>query len=102
MMNSDRCVYYISIGNSDDKLVQTEWAQYCYQVHRVVSNSGPMYGEWYSPSNSSYQNACFCVEIPNDDAVERLRVSLSILCRSFGQDSIAFASAKAEFIVGAE
>ncbi|MEU1883404.1 hypothetical protein ABZ470_39375 [Streptosporangium sp. NPDC020072] len=90
---------YVSIGNSDDKLTQREWARFVqdtgYAVHRQARE---VHGVWLSPPDWEYQNACFCLEIPRDE-VRFLKAELAGLCETYRQDSIAWAEAPAtEFI----
>jgi len=86
-------VVYISIGNSDDKLTQTEWSRY-HRAWRaaVAKHAARTHGAWTSPSTAPWQNACLCVEIcPGQEAA--LREELTALRRLFRQDSIAWAEA---------
>lgn len=89
---------YISIGNSDDKLTQFEWAEF-YEATRLTlrEHATRMHGAWMSLPNDPWQNACWCIEVPDDQAAE-LRKKLAALCPSYGQDSIAWAEAKTEFL----
>lgn len=91
--------YYISIGNSDDKLSQAEWARY---IHELVDEIVPQfstrcYGVWFCLPDSKYQNMCVAIEIPDTNLVP-LRLRLSALCQSFRQDEIALARAEVEFV----
>jgi hypothetical protein len=91
---------YISIGNSDDKLPQVEWAAYAGHVMGTIRRAAAtVHGEWTSFPLSSYQNACWCVEI-EPAAVEPLKRSLASAAQLFRQDSIAWAEVTTEFIPG--
>lgn len=81
---------YISIGNSDDKLTQKEWSEYCAELLFIVE-SGMMertYGVWYSAPDSKFQSMCVAVECPQERVMD-LRFHLSELCKKYRQDSIA-------------
>lgn len=83
---------YVSIGNSDDKLTQDEWAAFLIEVERAVRRwGGWIHGVWYSAPVSSWQNACFCFEIHNEWAEERQVQELRGIARKYRQDSIAWA-----------
>jgi hypothetical protein len=98
-------IVYISIGNSDDKLSQDEWASFWAQTNSMIADTADeMHGIWMSSPNSPYQNACWCVELDEDmldrDKNERLlRIGLAGLAKAYKQDSIAWAEVKeTEFI----
>ncbi|MFC4146595.1 hypothetical protein ACFO0M_10040 [Micromonospora mangrovi] len=92
-------VAYISIGNSDDKLTQREWADFVWRVALAVQEAseyagGGVHGQWMSLPADSWQNACWALQLPADPApVDRLRAILAGLAAEFRQDSIAWALA---------
>ena len=89
---------YASIGNSDDKLTQREWADYADQFMHLISGAAEqVHGRWYSSPASPFQNACVCFEIA-PAAVDLLQDALTDLRRRYRQDSIAWATAATEFI----
>lgn len=92
---------YISIGNSDDKLTQAEWATF-YRVTNlgIRDEAEHVHGQWMSEPASAWQNACWCVEVA-DRNVLRLRLTLAELAQRFRQDTIAWAEATTEFIKAA-
>lgn len=91
-------IVYVSIGNSDDKLSQAEWANFIRSVGHTLRflDDVHIHGYWLSSPESSYQNACWCVEFESDDlnAVQTTREDLRALGRRFRQDSIAWAEVK--------
>lgn len=93
---------YISIGNSDDKLTQAEWAQFWTSTDAAIcENVKTMHGRWMSEPTSRFQNACWCVEIAEGAAINyegRLRHRLKYLAAFYRQDSIAWAPAVTEFL----
>lgn len=91
-------VVYITIGNSDDKLSQAEWAAFQQRTDSIVAPPKTwVYGRWTSLPTSPFQNACWCVRVDPRD-VERMRRELADLALEFRQDAIAWAEATAEMI----
>lgn len=89
---------YISIGNSDDKLTQNEWAHFYAEVeHAIAATCTTMHGRWFSAGDSAFQNACWCVDLFAEHE-PRLRGMLSRAAKAWQQDSIAWAEATTEFI----
>lgn len=92
---------YVSIGNSDDKLTQADWAAFHSKVNTLLGVvASHVHGRWSSLPTAPWQNACWCIEVePAKTAA--LRVSLAECARYWRQDSIAWAEANTEFIEGA-
>lgn len=91
-------IVYVSIGNSDDKLPQSNWAEFQVALYDTVRKQAEqVHGVWYSDSTSEFQNACVCADVP-DALMWQLREELEGLAADFGQDSIALAIAQTEFI----
>ncbi|GAB3156423.1 hypothetical protein GCM10027258_62840 [Amycolatopsis stemonae] len=90
---------YVSIGNSDDKLTQAEWARYVAQFRSLMLvDAAHVHGVWFSEPGSPYQNACVCAELPAAK-VPDLRRSLTGLRDHYRQDSVAWAEVpRTEFI----
>lgn len=97
-------IAYVSIGNSDDRLTQAEWAEYCRLANELLSPESNLilrrHGVWFSPPHAAFQNACWCVEIDRPTAVEAVKVGLRAMAQRFRQDSIAWAVAETEFLRG--
>jgi len=84
-------IVYISIGNSDDKLTQAEWAAFYSQTSIGIRHkASQVHGQWVSEPASSFQNACWCAEIEAERALQ-LKHWLTELARQWRQDSIAWA-----------
>jgi hypothetical protein len=98
-------IVYISIGNSDDKLTQMQWAKFYRKVNlhiHSVMNIG-FHGQWVSESSSAWQNACWCVELTyvRESEVEQLKHGLKNLATEFKQESVAWAEVTlTEFLSG--
>lgn len=91
---------HISIGNTDGKLTQAEWAEFFHQVDVLVNRcASAVYGIWHSLPVTPYVNACWAVEVWHE---EELRQGLAALAREFRQDSIALLMGETEFIEAAK
>jgi hypothetical protein len=89
---------YISIGNSDDKLTQAEWAHFVSDVDGLINGyASTKHGRWFSLTDDPWQNACWCIEV-SEKAQMFLRDALANSARAYGQDSIAWAVADTSFI----
>jgi hypothetical protein len=89
---------YVTIGNSDNKLTQEEWAFFCAEVYQRVSTlSTKILGAWYSLPHLAHQNACWGMHL-EEPMYEKLRLDLARCCRNWNQDAIAFATAQVELI----
>lgn len=87
----------ISIGNSDDKLGQAEWAKYVADVHAAVAlEAEVIHGVWFSSPESKYQNAGFSFE--SDGISVRLQERLGEALERYRQDSIAVLAGEIQFI----
>lgn len=87
----------ISIGNSDDKLGQAEWAKYVADVHAAVAlEAEVIHGVWFSSPESKYQNAGFSFE--SDGISVRLQDRLGEALERYRQDSIAVLAGETQFI----
>ena len=96
-------IVYVSIGNSDDKLKQVDWAAFHATVNRCILTARGyrgMHGRWVSEPTSPWQNACWCFEIRDSD-MEFLKKDLRSLAQEFDQDSIAWAQAPVTEFLGA-
>jgi hypothetical protein len=88
---SETITVYVSIGNSDDKLSQKEWAEFVRDFNRSMRRyATQIYGEWYSNPAARYQNACIAAAI-QDGVVDVLRGELTEMRTYYGQDSVAWA-----------
>lgn len=92
---------YITLGNSDDKLPQNEWAHFVAAVRGVLRDEASvMHGEWFSLPDSPWQNVCWCVEVP-EQLLARTRYRIGKLAPEYRQDSIAWAEAPTVEFLGA-
>lgn len=93
-------VLHIHIGNSDDRLTNPEWSQFCRRVADLVGEfvtahtdrHAGLIGSWFSYPACPYQSAVFAVLMPTTgfaDAGNLLIGQLREVAAEFGQDSIA-------------
>jgi hypothetical protein len=95
---------YITIGNSDDKLSQADWSAFCADVYstidRTVRFGGDLQFAGYSAPAAPWQNAQWCVQVPDDATRSTLRTQLRELCRRYRQESIAWAQVEQVEMLG--
>jgi len=90
---------YLSIGNSDDKLTQAEWADYNLRIAaEVTSYASTIHGAWSSHPAARWQNAAWCLEFTDLDAMWLARDTAAEIRKEFRQDSVAWAVAETEFL----
>jgi hypothetical protein len=86
---------YFTIGNTDDKLGQYRWASYVAGVNlavdRAVRHGAVLQFHGASGPTTPWQNASWCVQLPDEKTGETLRNNLRILAAEYRQDSIAWA-----------
>lgn len=91
---------YVSIGNSDDKLSQICWSAFCDDVAYLInSRATHVHAACFSASAAPWQNAIWCLELPEDQAPQ-LQAGLSRLARRYRQDSIAWAQTDRVQMIG--
>ncbi len=81
----------IQIGNSDDKLRQTEWAHYAQAVKLIVANFAHethFFGG--SATEAPWQNIAWVIAPLNDD-LQEFKEALIVVRKNFNQESMAFA-----------
>jgi len=90
-------IVYVSIGNSDDGLSQSEWAEFVADVQSLLGGVR-IHGEWFSLPHVKWQNACWCIEVHDHEYKEGLR----LLAIKYRQRSIAWAVAPIPQFIGKE
>lgn len=91
-------IVYITIGNSDDKLSQAEWAGFFSETAIALRHiADHVHGQWASEPASAWQNACWCIEL-DEQWVETTQDALRRIAERYRQDSIAWAVATVELI----
>ncbi|MGH6657597.1 MAG: hypothetical protein ACRDVE_20620 [Actinocrinis sp.] len=90
---------YVSIGNSDNKLTQAQWAEFCRRTLDFLQGEAlAVHGVWYSATDAPYQNAAICFEINAEQQATPIKEVLQRLALAYHQDSIAWATAQTEFL----
>jgi hypothetical protein len=88
----------IQIGNSDNKLKQAAWSEFCYRVEdQIQYGSEQVHFFGFSLPNAEWQNAAWVFEA-TDRQIERLRECIADWCEDFEQDSIAMTIGDTEFV----
>lgn len=100
-----RRTVYATIGNSDDKLGQAQWAQFAAEfVETIRIQADEIHGVWWSAPDTPWQNCCvgFSIEdetVPNIDGpaedrgksrMRLLQESLTKLREFYGQEAVAW------------
>lgn len=88
----------IQIGNSDDKLTQSQWAQFVFAVDMEVrARSTQVHFFGFSPADKPWQNACWVAEV-EDFYYDTLKRMLQNVKDVYKQASIAWTVGETEFI----
>lgn len=88
----------IQIGNSDDKLTQSRWAEYVADVNALTTKySSHTHFFGGSPNWMPWQNACWVCEV-RDDLVSELKRALSKFRVPYDQESMAVLVGETEFV----
>ncbi len=88
----------VQIGNSDNKLTQSEWAHYCAAIREVMRESSRVIffsggSDWDAP----WQNACWVASV-DAEKMQELKRQLRQVRESFRQDSVAMVCGPTHFI----
>jgi hypothetical protein len=93
---------YVAIGNSDNKLDQWQWSEFCREVNESIrAYAHEVHGEWYSLPNVQWQNACWSFVLNDTGKSQQLALELKRHAQTFDQDSIVWSEvAVTKFITG--
>lgn len=97
---ADHTTVFVQIRNSDDKLTQKRWAEFVADVAWTLRHLGTHFSG-LSPADKPWQNACWCVEVP-DNQRDSIVARLAHVASRYEQDSIAWAEAQTTFIEAAK
>src|SRR5678815_3120886 len=89
-------LYYITIGNSDDKLRQARWADFCREVDKALRfPTFIRHFHGHSLPNAPWQNAIWAIEMSDatEVIVDAVKEKLRRIADEFKQDSIAWTPA---------
>ncbi len=85
-------------GNSDNKLTQEEWHNYCREVTDVINEKcTAVHFTGGSSFDSVWQNACWVAEVGPNTA-NQLTKDLAKIRENYRQSSIAVVSGDTDFI----
>lgn len=88
----------IQIGNSDNKLTQSEWAHFVAEVRTSVeANANAVHFHGFSPGDAPWQNAAWIVEA-NASAWVDIVADLRRIRESYRQDSVAVMVGNTTFV----
>jgi len=88
----------IQIGNTDNKLTQLLWSNYCKMIHsELIKDYIQLHFVGGSHFDSPWQNACFVFNCSNEK-VEYIKGIVSMVGKNYGQESVAFTEGNTEFI----
>jgi hypothetical protein len=99
-----RTTIHISIGNSDNKLTQEEWAAFVADAEYAISNTERegiiVHGRWFSLPDSVFQNACWALETSPETKHTAIGLAslLQEMAAHYQQDAIAWTEGRTLFI----
>lgn len=104
---TEQTTIHIAIGNSDDKLSQSRWADYVAFVDwSIRAVAAEVHGAWHSLPTSQWQNAAWAFVIRNEagngEPEDWLRKRLAKAAHRYDQDSVAWNESVTEFIEAAK
>lgn len=88
----------IQIGNTDNKLTQQEWAEFCKTVEATIQKHDcavHFYG--FPPGDAKWQNAAWVIAVPFG-ALTSLRFHLAGIAGEYRQESIAVTIGETVFV----
>ena len=91
-MSIDVC---IQIGNSDNKLLQDEWSNYCKMVLYLSECYGTVHFSGGSAIDAPWQNYCVCLYT---EEPLLLKGEIEHCRKIFRQDSVAWLQGHVEFV----
>ena len=88
-MNCETVVATIAIGNSDDRLLQAEWASFISDCRVAVSKYGTAVFDGGTGASDIRQSYCWILINVSRQSITELHEKLSHLAKQYRQDSIA-------------
>ncbi len=98
---TDNLTVTIQIGNSDDKLTQSQWSRFVHTVNDYVMLWGEIHFFGTSDGDKPWQNATWIIELDRELSINA-HDKLRRVAKLFGQDSIAWTEGVTQFIGGDE
>lgn len=86
----------VMIGNSDNKLSQREWSEFCKDLRSIMGQlATETHFDATSEGSHPWQNLCVVAQIEDLDF---LRLQLSHVAAAYGQDSVAILVGETQFV----
>ena len=98
MITNQPATVAIQIGNSDDKLTQAKWANFCTKLVALAEICGEVHFAGGAATDKPWQNYCVVVVVSTSDLFFQLRQGVVDLRIEHGQDSVAWLDGEASFI----
>ena len=90
----------VEIGNSDDKLTQSDWSKFVERTNSLIArHSETIYFYGSSSTIAPWQNAAWHFSVADWDTVCTLREGLDYLRFFYKQDSIAWSATIPHWII---
>lgn len=88
----------IQIGNSDNKLTQTEWSDFVAMVgNAILAHDAKVHFFGGAPTWERWQNVCWVIDCPNG-MVDFLRATLQDIRERYRQESVGYLEGETEFL----
>jgi hypothetical protein len=88
----------IQIGNSDNKLTQSEWSEFVWAVRNILRGKANVIHFFGGSVNwAEWQNVCWVAEVPFY-RIPDLKEQLSEIGKAFKQDGVAVTVGVTEFV----
>ena len=88
----------IQIGNTDNKLTQSEWAEFCQELRGLIrEHASEIFFQGGSTWDAPLQNACWVCEV-EPAHLEPLKAAIKPCRERFRQDAVAFTLGNTEFV----
>jgi len=89
----------ICIGNSDDKLGQSKWADYIRHINEALwVNHTEIQFSGFSAPEAKWQNAAWVCVIHSEEQLANIKKRLTTIRQQYNQDSIAIVEGVTEFL----
>jgi hypothetical protein len=93
-------IFCIQVGNSDNRLTQSQWRDFCNDIHKLIQFcEGHIHFSAPSVGWADWQNACWVFELPEDNSyLSFLKFRIKDIRELYKQESIAWFCGKLELL----
>jgi hypothetical protein len=88
----------VLIGNTDDKLSQIKWSDFCKKLLQSAKSYGTIQFSGGPPTDTVWQNFCVVGEFPDTNRYH-FRMKCEELCAEYQQYSIVWIEGQTEFVL---